>query len=231
MTGFESIDLWYETPLGRLYFTRIKEKLDELINTREERAYALDAGCGAGHYSLNLARSYKVIGVDKSQVLVSKALEKSDRLGIGVNFLAADIVSLPFPSNFFKLIICLNVIEFVPGGAKAVEEMKRVLAPGGVLVLGVCNKKSLWGLLKGIGKPFRKSDPFFAGSFYSKDDLLSLARQTGFKVDEIKGAIYFPPIKNASLAILCEKVGRRFLKGFPGCLIASMKKSEDVKSI
>lgn len=225
ITGFESIDSWYETPLGRLYLKRVTEKINELLGTNEENAYALGAGCGAGRYSINLARGRRVIGVDKSRVLVSKASKKSDNPGNRINFLAADISSLPFRSNFFQLIICLNVIEFVPDSGSAFEELKRVLAHDGVLVLGVCNKNSLWDIVKKIGKPFRKKDPFFKGSFYSKAELVNLARQKGFKLEQINEAIYFPPVKNANLAVLCEKIGERYLKGFPGFLIASLKKN------
>jgi len=224
ITGFESIDSWYEKPLGQLYLQRVIKKLNELLNSKKKDVYALDAGCGAGHYTLHLAQRYKTIGVDRSEILISKASKKSNSLGERIDFIVADISSLPFPSNFFRLIICFNVIEFVSSREKAIGELKRVLAPDGVLLLGVCNKNSIWGLLKVIGKPFRKNDPFFKGSFFSRSDLIELAYKTGFRLEQMKEEIYFPPIQNTSLAIFCEKIGRKYFKRFPGCLITCLKK-------
>lgn len=224
ITGFESIDSWYEEPLGRLYLQRVIEKLNGLLSSKEIDVYALDAGCGAGHYTLHLAQSYKTIGVDKSEILISKAIKKSNSLDKSVNFLAADLSSLPFPSNLFKLIICFNVIEFVSSREKAIGELKRVLAPDGVLLLGVCNRNSIWGLLKKIAKPFRNKDPFFKGCFFSRRDLIDLAHQTGLELEQIREEIYFPPIKNTHLALFSEKIGRKYLKRFPGFLIAYLKK-------
>ncbi len=224
ITGFESIDSWYEGPLGRLYLQRVIEKLNGLLNNKEKDVYALDAGCGAGHYTLHLAQSYKTIGVDKSEILISKATKKSNSQGRRVNFLAADLSSLPFRSNFFKLIICLNVIEFVSGRERAIRELKRVLAPDGVLLLGVCNKNSIWGLIKKIAKSFRKKDPFFKGYFFSRSDLIDLANQAGLELEQIREEIYFPPINNKRLALFSEKIGRKYLKRFPGLLIAYLKK-------
>lgn len=226
ITGFEPIDNWYETPLGRLYLQRVIERLDELLNDEEKGVYALDAGCGGGHYSLFLAeKGYKTIGVDKSEVLVSRASKRSrGLLDKRINFLVADISSLPFPSDFFKLIICLNVIEFVPNREKAIGELKRVLAPDGLLLLGVCNKNSVWGLLKMMGRPFRNNDPFFKGRFFGRGDLIELADKAGLKLRQIKNDIYFPPIKNTRLVILCERIGKRWFKRLPGFLIASLMK-------
>jgi SAM-dependent methyltransferase len=225
-TGFESIDNWYEKPLGRLYLTRGIEKLKELLDGQKVKdEYALDAGCGAGHYTLHLTEiGYGAIGVDKSEILISKAFEKSKGHAKKIDFIVADISSLPFPSDFFKLIICCNVIEFVSVPEETLRELKRVLAPQGILILGVCNKNSIWGLLQRLGKSFRWNDPFFKGRFFSRDELINLASKIGFDLDQIKGAIYFPPVPYKSLVIFYEKIGRKYFGRFPGCLIACLKK-------
>lgn len=225
LTGFESIDKWYENPLGKIYLQRVGDTLNELINDLATDILALDAGCGAGHYTLNLAKRFRTVGVDKSEILIAKAIEKSHKIGKNINFIVADISSLPFPSNSFNLITCLNVIEFVPSKKEAILELKRVLAPDGVLFLGVCNKNSIWGLQKLLGKPFRKCDPFFKGSFFSKCEILDMAQKEGFNLEQLKEEIYFPPINNTNLAILCERIAKRVFKEFPGIIIASMKKN------
>src|SRR3990167_3470001 len=222
LTGFESIDEWYQNPLGNIYLQRVHDRLENLINDIDSGVLALDVVCGAGHYSLNLSSNFRTVGVDKSELLISKAKRRTQHNGKNINFIVADISSLPFPSNCFNLVTCLNVLEFVRSQKQAIEELKRVLAPNGILILGVCNKNSIWGLQKWVGLRFRKNDPFFTGSFFTRCDIVDLAEQEGFKLEQIIEEIYFPPIKITVVAKLFEAVAKRLFKSFPGIFIASM---------
>lgn len=49
----------------------------------------------------------------------------------------ADICNLPFAENSFDFIICNHVLEHIPDDTKAMEELYRVLAPGGTAILQV----------------------------------------------------------------------------------------------
>lgn len=55
----------------------------------------------------------------------------------------ADICNLPFKDNQFDFIICNHVLEHIPDDTKAMEEIYRVLAPGGTAVLQVPYKADL----------------------------------------------------------------------------------------
>ncbi|GIW47974.1 MAG: SAM-dependent methyltransferase [Deltaproteobacteria bacterium] len=229
ITGFESINNWYEKPLGHIYFERVSSKLDKLLrphNTRGKPARALDAGCGSGQYTLYLASNYtyNTVGIDKSRILVSKAFKKSEEKNLKVDFLNADIFSLPFKSESFGLVLCINVIEFVQNKIEAVGELKRVLSPEGILILGVCNKYGLWGLIKTVAKPFKRGDPFFKGNFLSRNDIKDIAQKTGLKLLHIEEEIYFLPFKDIRAITLSEKIIKRYLKSFSGLLIACLKK-------
>lgn len=81
LTGFESIDEWYQNPLGIIYLQRVVDKLDELINEMDTGVLALDAGFGAGHYSLNPSDNFRTVGVDKSELSISKAIVKARKNG------------------------------------------------------------------------------------------------------------------------------------------------------
>mgnify|MGYP000417190232 FL=1 len=229
ITGFESINNWYEKTLGHIYFERVSSKLDKLLrphNTRGKPARALDAGCGSGQYTLYLASNYtyNTVGIDKSRILVSKAFKKSEEKNLKVDFLNADIFSLPFKSESFGLVLCINVIEFVQNKIEAVGELKRVLSPEGILILGVCNKYGLWGLIKTVAKPFKRGDPFFKGNFLSRNDIKDIAQKTGLKLLHIEEEIYFLPFKDIRAITLSEKIIKRYLKSFSGLLIACLKK-------
>lgn len=55
----------------------------------------------------------------------------------------ADICDLPFSNNEFDFIICNHVLEHIPNDTKAMEEIYRVLAPGGTAIMQVPYKSVL----------------------------------------------------------------------------------------
>jgi len=70
----------------------------------------------------------------------------SDRLGKynaadltprGLTDVAASAERLPFASNSFDVVVCTQVLEYVPHPQQAIDEMRRVLKPGGSLLLSV----------------------------------------------------------------------------------------------
>jgi SAM-dependent methyltransferase len=51
--------------------------------------------------------------------------------------LAGNVLALPFPGGAFDAALCLEVLEYVPDYPRALAELRRVIAPGGVLLLSV----------------------------------------------------------------------------------------------
>jgi SAM-dependent methyltransferase len=62
-----------------------------------------------------------------------------DQAGDGIRFEVADLRALPFGDDEFDLVVCLEVIEHIEGQESAIEELRRVLAPGGLLVVSSPN--------------------------------------------------------------------------------------------
>lgn len=97
------------------------------------RQKILDAGSGASIFPIYLAhRGHQVTAVD---LQVARRLGKST--GVSVDYVEADVVALPFGDGVFDGIFCISVIEHLPEEAiaKALEELRRVLRPGGRLLL------------------------------------------------------------------------------------------------
>ena len=100
-------------------------------------ARVLDAGCGTGAVSRDLARWAnvdEVVGMDPSPVFLEKARE----LAAGVpnlRFEEGDARSLPYEDAAFDAVIFHTCLCHVPGPEKAVEEAFRVLRPGGHLAV------------------------------------------------------------------------------------------------
>jgi len=115
----------------------------------------LDAGCGHGYYFMGLAlRGAHVVGIDLSPGDVRKGSLLARSLGLSAGsergaeanacYLAGSITQLPFAGGTFDVVVCNSVLEHIPEDGLSLAEMRRVLRPGGRLVLTVdCDERPL----------------------------------------------------------------------------------------
>ena len=124
--------------LGGLKATR---ELAELCHMEKGKS-VLVVGCGIGATSCYLAERYgvKVIGVDISEGMVTRAKERARRKGLEgkVEFRTADAQKLPFKDTLFDVVVSESVIAFVNDKLKAIKEYLRVTKPGGFVGLNEC---------------------------------------------------------------------------------------------
>lgn len=189
-------DAWYEAPLGKLSGRLEKDLIFSIAGVKGGEK-ALDLGCGTGIYTIELARKGAITtGVDHSEEMLHWARAKASQAhkeGLAVEFVSADALTLPFPDDCFDLIMSVNLLCFIREREKALQEMRRVLKPGGRLIIGVLNKWSPWAA-------FRKIKGLFKDTIYNRVDFisppeleLSLVR-AGFNVKELKTCLFFFPI-------------------------------------
>lgn len=98
----------------------------------------LDIGCHHGTYSRKLsAHCAHTIGLDisKEHLLVAKGTVSSR-----VELVQASAESLPFKDSAFDAVICIETLEHISEHQRAVEEISRVLRPGGRVVVTMPNK-------------------------------------------------------------------------------------------
>ena len=98
-------------------------------------ARVLDVGCGVGMYALAFQRyASEVFGieVELSRAREASALEARAAQGMGE--------ALPFPDDWFDIVFSHEVLEHVRDDRRSVEEMVRVVRPGGHLVIFVPNR-------------------------------------------------------------------------------------------
>jgi ubiquinone/menaquinone biosynthesis C-methylase UbiE len=97
---------------------------------------ALDAGCGTGFLSLELAaRGHRVTGVDFAPEMLALAKEKAASAKAKIRFEHADAENLPFAPASFDLVITRHVLWTLPHPEAAIDEWVRVLRPGGRLAV------------------------------------------------------------------------------------------------
>lgn len=104
-------------------------------------AHVLDVGSGAGIDSLIAAKMVKeegrVIGVDMTPAMLEKARQSAAEAGMEqVEFRDGYAEELPVPDGWADVVISNGVLNLMPDKLKALQEMARVLNPGGALQIG-----------------------------------------------------------------------------------------------
>jgi demethylmenaquinone methyltransferase / 2-methoxy-6-polyprenyl-1,4-benzoquinol methylase len=111
---------------------RWKRRLIDLASPRQG-ARALDLATGTGDIAFALAaRGARVAGLDITLRMIELAAAKgARRLQPSVRFLVADMLALPFPAASFDIVTTGYGLRNVPDLSTAIDEIGRVLAPGG----------------------------------------------------------------------------------------------------
>ena len=96
----------------------------------------LDAGCGHGPLMVALRdRGADVAGFDLSPAMIDLA---ADRLGNTADIRVADLAApLPYEDDEFDVVTCSLALHYVQDWASALTELRRVLKPGGRLVVSI----------------------------------------------------------------------------------------------
>jgi len=111
-------------------------RLLDLAGPLPERPRALDVGCGPGRSALVLARAgARVVGLDTHQPFLDDLVRAA--AGLDVATVNASMAAPPFPDGAFDLVWAESSV-FVVGFDTALRTWRRLLAPGGALVLTEC---------------------------------------------------------------------------------------------
>ena len=110
--------------------------LDWLCVPHDNEYRVLEVGCAAGFASCMVAKEYgcDVTGIDISEVLVSKAEERAQKLRLSnVHFEVADVANLPFEDNAFDVVYGVAIVALLPDKEQILQELIRVVKPGGLV--------------------------------------------------------------------------------------------------
>lgn len=127
---------FYRRPIvGKLFRERINRGLGLLGTRRFPRA--LEVGYGAGALQVALAPAVDElhgIDLDADPKPVRELLAGR---GLSSELVQGSVLELPYPDASFDLVFCFSVIEHLREYGKALSEMRRVLRPAGLLLLGM----------------------------------------------------------------------------------------------
>ena len=99
------------------------------------RGEVLEVAIGTGRNLPFYPEGVRLTGIDFSPTMVELARERARELGMEVDLREGDAQDLPFPDESFDTVVCTLSLCNIPDDRKAVAEMKRVLRPGGRLLL------------------------------------------------------------------------------------------------
>ncbi|HKI86724.1 MAG TPA: methyltransferase domain-containing protein [Thermoanaerobaculia bacterium] len=164
----------------------------------------LDVACGTGVVARQVAPMVgaegRMVAVDPNPAMLEVARREPAPLGAAIEWQQRDACELP--DGPFDLVLCQHGLQFCPDRRAAVEEMRRVLAPGGRVAIstwqGLEHQSVYQPLLEAAARRLETSVEALAGLPFSLDDpneLRALLEDAGFEqieVAQVENTVSFP---------------------------------------
>jgi ubiquinone/menaquinone biosynthesis C-methylase UbiE len=103
----------------------------------ESGSRVLEVAPGPGFFSIELAKlgTFKITGLDISKTFVGIACRNAQEAGVDADFRQGNASKMPFESESFDFLLCRAAFKNFSEPERAVQEMYRVLKPGGRVLL------------------------------------------------------------------------------------------------
>ena len=114
-------------------YDKITREIQDHTNVR-----ILDAGSGITFFPYFLRNKWKnadIFCCDYNDTLSKLFKRINEKHAANVNFSAADLMKLPYNDEFFDIVYCISVLEHTTNYEIIIDEFRRVMKPGGLLVL------------------------------------------------------------------------------------------------
>jgi 2-polyprenyl-3-methyl-5-hydroxy-6-metoxy-1,4-benzoquinol methylase len=141
----DHMDELYNSKNGLVKFVH-NNRLDNIATIisklRVKGKRVLDAGCGEGHLLeklQNVREDNEYWGIDITPIAIEQAKKRCPFANIGLG----DLFKTGYPEESFDVIICTEVLEHITDFKGVLEEFKRILKPGGILIITFPNE-ILW---------------------------------------------------------------------------------------
>lgn len=123
---------WYAANTAEM----MKEYVDlarRIANEVPRGSAVLEVAPGPGYFSIELAKlgSYAITGLDLSRTFVKMATKKAADAGVRVDFRQGSASNMPLPKDTFDFLLCRAAFKNFADPVGALQEMCRVLRPGG----------------------------------------------------------------------------------------------------
>jgi len=170
---------------------------------RWQRGKLLNLGCAHGPDFLPFRGGFELYGVDFSPKMLEFARKYSRKFKFDVSLLLSDVISLPFTDRTFDWAVAIATYHHIRGNEKqklALDELRRVLKPGGEAFITVWNRwqKRFWFKPREVTVPWQTRGRRLARYYYlfSYPELERLVKKAGFEVlKSFPESSYHYPVK------------------------------------
>ena len=172
---------------------RLDALLDRYLPKDGEGRRLLDVGCGTGHHMASLCkRGFEVAGVDGSEEMIAHARANNP----GAQIERSDVDQLPFADGSFDFVLCVEVLRYLPDFTKCVNEISRVLKPGGsclVTATPLLNLNGYW-LVNRVAGLIRVGSLVRLRQFFTTSSRLRASFEAAGIVSPTVHGVYLGPI-------------------------------------
>jgi tRNA (uracil-5-)-methyltransferase TRM9 len=160
----------------------------------------LNLGCGHGADFLPFTKNFELYGVDFSDEMIRLARKYAGKFDFKVNLSIADVCYLPYYNETFDYIVSVATYHHLKKEQQltALQELRRVLKPGGAAFITVWNRwqPRFWLQRKEVRVPWRIKNETLYRYYYlfTYRELQRLAEQAGLEIVKIfpESAYRFP---------------------------------------
>jgi ubiquinone/menaquinone biosynthesis C-methylase UbiE len=144
----------------------------------------LEVAVGTGRNLPHYHTDATISGIDLSPAMLAIAKQRAEALGRSVNLHEGDAQHLPFPDSSFDTAVCALSLCTIPDPATAIHEMRRVLVPGGKLLL-LDHIASTWPPIHLAQRALEQLTIRTAGEHFTRRQL-PLVHAAGFQIAEVE---------------------------------------------
>jgi SAM-dependent methyltransferase len=165
-------DAWFDQPWGAHAFVVERDALLDALGPLDCRRL-LDVGCGTGRFTAVFeVAGAQVVGIDRDPRMLALAEQRTRSAGL----LVADAQRLPLDDDSFDVAVAATLLEFASDPMGVLDELARVVRPGGCIVVAALNPTSPWGLVR---RRRLRRPPWDQACLYTPAELRDLLAQRG----------------------------------------------------
>jgi SAM-dependent methyltransferase len=175
-------DEWFEKD-GALIFAIEVKAFQEILESLPEPWVEIGVGSGRFAHALGIK-----VGIDPSTKLLEIARKR------GITTYLGEGEKQPFDTASFGTAFLIVTFCFIHSHLDVLEETRRILVPGGKIVLGLVLRESQWG--KFYEQKKKEGHRFYKyANFYRYDEVVVLLEQAGFSVENVISTLFQEPGK------------------------------------